>query len=164
MIVLRPGTREVPAYTDADYSISEATAEDLAVATPENTARAYDRAWSQFGRWCAGTGRIVLPATARTLAEYVRVMTHAELAPATVEQAIGAIRSRHRKAGYKEQPDTEEALELLRGYRVAWARQGTASASALRSSCPSFARWSAPATPTPRPESSTAPCCCSGST
>ena len=124
MIVLRPGTPGLPAYTDADYSISEATAGELTAATPENTARAYGHAWGQFSRWCAGTGRIALPATAHTLAEYVRVLAYAELAPATVEQAIGAIRSRHRKAGYKEQPRTEEALGLLRGYRVAWARQG----------------------------------------
>ena len=39
------------------------------------------------------------------------------LAPATIDQAIGTIRSKHAAAGYRDQPETREALKLLRAYR-----------------------------------------------
>ena len=123
MIVLRPGTPGLPAYTDADYSISEATAGELTAATPENTARAYGHAWGEFSRWCAGGPH--RPPSHRAHPRRVRPGPGLRRAGPRYRRA-GDRRdpSRHRKAGYKEQPRTEEALGLLRGYRVAWARQG----------------------------------------
>lgn len=125
LITIRPRTAPGPAYTDADYSITEDTARDLADAIPANTGRAYDRAWVAFAAWCAEQGRVILPATPQTLTEYVRSLTAAgKSAPATIEQAIGVIRATHRDAGHPEQPDTTGAIKLLRAYRRARADAG----------------------------------------
>jgi len=45
-------------------------------------------------------------------------------APATIEQAVAAIRTAHRTAGHREQPDTEGARLVLRGHRRARAAGG----------------------------------------
>lgn len=123
-IVLRPAEHPAAAYTDLDYSITEETARNLIAATPENTRLAYARAWGQFEKWCGGEGRIALPATPQTLADYVSVLAGSGLAPATIGQAIGVIRATHRKQGFKGQPDTAQPLKLLRGYRKQWADAG----------------------------------------
>jgi integrase len=123
-IVIRPDTTPPVAYTDLDYSITAATAASLLEAQPANTRLAYDRAWGQFETWCSARGRVELPATAQTLADYVNWLTGISLAPATIDQAIGAIRSRHRQARYNDQPETQESLMLLRKYRREWADAG----------------------------------------
>lgn len=123
-IVLRPQDHEPVAYTDLDYSITAQTAGNLIKATPENTRLAYGRAWGQFERWCMDRGRIALPATAQTLADYADWLCGISLAPATIDQAIGAIRSTHREHGYPDQPDTRQPLKLLRAYKHQWADEG----------------------------------------
>jgi site-specific recombinase XerD len=123
-IVLRPSDPPPPDYTDADYSITAETAARLIAATPDNTIRAYDRNWSQFTRWCAGKGRVALPATPQTLTDYVTDLIGIGLAPASIDQAIGTIRSKHTGAGYDRQPDTRGARKLLRGYKVERAEAG----------------------------------------
>ncbi len=123
-IVMRPRGLSPVAYADIDFTISDDTATALLTADPENTRRAYDRNWGQFSKWCSATGRTPLPATPHTLAEYVRVLIRVQLSPATVEQAIGTIRSKHRRSGYPKQPDTTEALRLLRAYKRAWVKAG----------------------------------------
>lgn len=103
----------------------------------ENTTRAYARAWAQFQLWCrtgtadpdqtAPTGwptRTPMPATGETLLEYVTYLITAGRAPSTIEQAVGAIRTRHRVAGHKDCPDTEAARLALRGYRRERAAAG----------------------------------------
>lgn len=124
LIVLRPGEAPPVAYSDLDYAITEETAADLVAAQPANTKRAYDHAWGCFARWCAESGRTILPATAQTFTEYVHALIGTGVSPATVEQAMGAIRTKHRKAGYAEQPDTSQPLELLREYRRQWVAGG----------------------------------------
>ena len=115
----------VPAgHTDADRSVSEATRRRIIDAVPANTTRAYGRQWAAFITWCAAVGRAALPATAETLAEYVGHLADAGRAPATIEQAVAAIRTAHRAAGHREQPDTEGARLVLRGHRRARAAGG----------------------------------------
>lgn len=123
-LILRPDGTEPAAYTDADYSITTETASRLLAARPENTRRAYERNWDQFARWCDSCGRTPLPATPQTLADYVVRLIGISLSPATIDQVVGTIRSRHRRAGHKNQPDTEAALELLHAYRREWADEG----------------------------------------
>jgi integrase len=123
-VVLRPSGRPDVAYADIDFTISADTADELLAADPENTRLAYDRNWGQFERWCIALGRTALPATPHTLAEYVHQLTRAGVAPASISQAIGTIRSRHRRNGFKGQPDTEETLRLMRAYRRSWASGG----------------------------------------
>jgi integrase len=122
--VLRPHDRAPADYTDADYSISAETARRLLNRHPDNTKRAYDRNWDQFSKWCRAEGRIDLPATAQTLADYVVRLIGISLAPVSIEQAIGTIRSVHADAGHKSQPDTTHPLSLLRAYKREWADAG----------------------------------------
>lgn len=123
-IIARPAEAPEAAYSDADYTISAETAERLIASRPENTQRAYDRNWDQFERWCREAGRTACPATPQTLADYVVRLIGISLAPATIDQAVGTIRSRHRDAGYDSQPDTRGAMRLLRAYRREWADAG----------------------------------------
>ncbi|WP_214105614.1 tyrosine-type recombinase/integrase [Acrocarpospora catenulata] len=121
-----PITTEI-GYTDADFAISDRTRERLADAVPPNTRRAYTRQWNLFTTWCAQHGRLALPATAQTLADYVTHLCDAGYDPSTIEQAQGAIRSMHRAAGYPGQPDSAAALVVLRGYRRDRAATGRAA-------------------------------------
>ena len=123
-ITARPEQPTPAAYTDIDFTIAASTAERLLNATPDNTRRTYDYAWRQFERWCTDEGRVPLPATPQTLADYVARLIGCDLAPATIDNAIGAIRSRHTGAGYEGHPNTKAALKLLRAYRKEWADKG----------------------------------------
>ena len=78
-----------------------------------------------------GDNRTPLPATAQTLAEYTVRLIGISLSPATIDQVIGTIRSRHRGAGYPDQPDTYETLKLLRAYRREWADEGGTTRKAI---------------------------------
>ncbi|MFI6519120.1 site-specific integrase [Spirillospora sp. NPDC050679] len=111
-------------YNEIDFTIAADTARRLLEARPENTRRAYDRAWGQFTRWCADAGRVSLPATPQSLADYVARLIGMELAPATIDQALGAIRTRHAENGHPGTPDTRAAILLLRAYRREWADRG----------------------------------------
>lgn len=71
-----------------------------------NTTRAYGRQWAGFTAWCAEHNRVILPATGETLAEYVTELTDAGRSPATIEQALAAIRTARRAAGHPTLPDT----------------------------------------------------------
>ncbi|OLT12981.1 hypothetical protein BJF79_03515 [Actinomadura sp. CNU-125] len=123
-VVVRPEQPAPVAYTDADFTIAAKTAEQLVNSTPENTARTYEWAWKQFSRWCADEGRVALPATAQTLADYVARLVGIDMAPATIDNAIGTIRSKHTDAGHDKEPNTRAALKLLRAYKREWADNG----------------------------------------
>jgi len=111
-------------HTDTDRSVSDATRRRIIDAVPANTVRAYARQWAAFTTWCAAAGRAALPATAETLAEYVAHLADAGRAPATIEQTVAAIRTAHRAAGHRDQPDTEGARLVLRGHRRQRAAAG----------------------------------------
>lgn len=100
-----------------DEVISDATRERLHRSVPANTQRAYARQWQTFTAWCTATGRTVLPATAQTLAEYVSHLADLDRAPSTIEQGIAAIRTAHRMAGHRGQPETDAALAVLKVHR-----------------------------------------------
>lgn len=112
-------------WTAADHELSEAAVRSMRDAVPENTRRAYTRVWSTFTVWCDEHGRTNCPATPATLAEYARHLADLDRAPATIEQAIAAIRTHHRIAGYgKGYPDAEPALMVLKDHRRTRAADG----------------------------------------
>ena len=111
-------------HTDADRSVSETTRQRIIDSVPVNTTRAYARQWAAFATWCGARGRAALPATAETLAEYVAALADADRSPATIEQAVAAIRTAHRTAGHRGQPDIDGARLVLRGHRRARAAGG----------------------------------------
>ena len=109
------GDRSPAAYSVVDHQLDDATRARLVESMPDNTRRAYEWALGEFATWCHQQGRVPLPATGQTLTEYVRYMADGlDRAPAGIEQAIGAIRSWHKASGHSDQPDTAQALQLLR--------------------------------------------------
>ncbi|MEV0754990.1 tyrosine-type recombinase/integrase [Streptosporangium sp. NPDC050280] len=114
-----------PAYTAADFTISDSTRVRLADSVPANTRRAYTRQWNAFTTWCAANGsRVPLPATAQTFTDYVTHLADTGYAPASIEQAMGAIRSCHTTAGHEGQPHGRAALQVLRQHRRHLAENG----------------------------------------
>jgi len=120
-----PARRDPGCQVDTpDTLLSDGTRRRILDAVPANTTRAYTRQWAAFTDWCIRQRRVDLPATGETLAEYVAHLADAGHAPATIEQALAAIRTAHRTAGHAGQPDTEGARLVLRGHRRQRASTG----------------------------------------
>ncbi len=105
------------AYTAHDYAVSDRTRALIENAVPPNTRRAYARQRQQWEAWCAANGRTSLPATAETFAAYITALADAGAGPASIEQAMSAVRTAHRAAGHKGEPDNTAALLILRNTR-----------------------------------------------
>lgn len=101
-----------------------ATSDAANSAVPQSTRDAYARAWRRWEAWCAEHGRVALPATPETLAEFVGSLERDGAGIPTIEQSIAAIRTVHRHAGYRGHPDSEGAALLLRGARRKAAENG----------------------------------------
>jgi site-specific recombinase XerD len=82
-----------------DDQLGELTRQMLVDSVPVNTRRAYASQWAQFTAWCGQVGRRALPATTPTLTEYVAHLIGQKRGPASIEQAMAAVRSAHRAAG-----------------------------------------------------------------
>jgi integrase len=119
-----PDASAAVVWNEADFHLSEQTARAIADGVPPNTAKAYTRQWAVFDAWCRDSGRTPLPATPHTLAEYTGHLCAADYAPASIEQAIAAVQTRHRISGYKGQPDTEAAGHVLASHRLDRGRRG----------------------------------------
>lgn len=111
-------------HSDTDFAVSEETQQLILDGIPDNTRDAYTKQWKIFSDWCAEVGRVDLPATPETLAEFVQFRASAGKSPATISQAISAVRTIHRRAGFKDQPDIEGATAALKGHRIRWSDAG----------------------------------------
>ncbi|MGI5290424.1 tyrosine-type recombinase/integrase [Nonomuraea polychroma] len=112
------------AHTAADHALSADTRHLITDGVPANTRRAYARQWAAFTTWCTTQGRLALPATGATLAEYTAQLCAAGQAPASIEQALAAVRTMHRLSGHPGQPATEAARLALRAYKRRRAEDG----------------------------------------
>lgn len=110
--------------TRTDLELSARTVDRMERSIPANTRRAYDRQWGQFAAWCASHGRTPMPCTRETLAEYVSSLVDLDRAPATIEQAIAAVRTAHRMSGHPTLPDTEQARAVLKVHKRERAERG----------------------------------------
>ncbi|MGJ6963595.1 site-specific integrase [Streptosporangium sp. G11] len=142
-LVVIPSTETVAAHaqtaamfvhTDADYHLSAAAQEAVAAGMPASTLRAYTKDWNAFAAWCASTGRIALPATPETVAEYVTHLTTAisprtgkPLGPASIDRALASITTWH---GFNDKtpPQTKGARRVLAGYKAKLAMTHSAQA------------------------------------
>ncbi|MGW2895858.1 tyrosine-type recombinase/integrase [Streptomyces sp. NPDC001212] len=115
-----PTAADAPTYSEADFRISEATAELLDAAQPENTSRTYASARRQFEAWCAQQGRVPLPCTTATFVEYVGHLIRLDKSPSTIQVAMSAIRTGHPDG---QAPGMKEAREALRKHARAWAQR-----------------------------------------
>ena len=119
-------------HSPRDLELSDDTRQAIEDSIPQNTKRAYGRQWEIFGKWCVEQDRTPLPATAQTLAQYVRHLTVTPSkrtgrtpAPSSIEQAIAVIRAAHKAVGHRDQPETAAALRVLKGYKKARSESGT---------------------------------------
>lgn len=115
---------EAGVWTSADRAVGEGTREAIRAGVNANTERAYTRQQRAFEAWCAPRGRTPLPASPETLAEYAADLAARDYAPASIEQAVAAVRVAHRHAGYAGHPDTTAVELILAGHREARARAG----------------------------------------
>ncbi|MER6534666.1 tyrosine-type recombinase/integrase [Streptomyces sp900105755] len=123
MTDLEPRPAEVVPH-DPNTVLSPAALDRLDRSVPDNTKTAYRRQAELFVAWCEERGRDTMPASAQTLADYVSHLCDQDKAPSTIEQAIAVVRTAHRQAGYKGQPDTEAALRILKTHKRDRAEQG----------------------------------------
>nr|WP_011265202.1 site-specific integrase [Streptomyces sp. F11]AAX51307.1 unknown [Streptomyces sp. F11] len=114
-----PTAADLPAYTEADFRISQETADLIDQAPPANTSRTYNSALGQFEAWCAERGRVPMPCTTATFVEYVGHLVQRDMAPSSIQVHMSAIRSAHPDG---QQPGTKEARQILRHRAREWAR------------------------------------------
>jgi integrase len=114
-----------------DRHVSDETAADLKRATAANTDRAYARWWGMALNWCASEGRTALPMTAETVAEFIGHLkrsvspkTGKPYSPASLDQALSAIRTAHFRAGFEGQPQSRAARDIIKVHRQDRARDG----------------------------------------
>lgn len=108
----------------ADHTVPDSVRERIKRGIPANTSRAYGKVWERFEIWCDLADRTSLPATALTLSIYVDHLCELGRSPSTIEHAIAVVRTKHRLAGYRGQPGTEEVRTMLRGYKKDWSDAG----------------------------------------
>lgn len=114
-----------------DDHLSGETIADLKRATSPNTERAYARWWTMAVAWCQQEDRNALPMTAQTLAEFIghlkrttSAATGKPYSPASLNQAVSAIRTAHFRAGFEGQPNTRAALDIIKVHRQDRAKDG----------------------------------------
>lgn len=108
-----------------DDAVLPDTARRISEALSPNTERAYRRVARDFDTWCQDNDRSPLPCSPATLADYVAHLCDLGLASDTIEQAIAAISTLHRRAGHpKGTPDSQAALLVLRGHGKDRAKAG----------------------------------------
>jgi site-specific recombinase XerD len=108
-----------------DDGVLPDTQRRITEALSPNTERAYRRIARDFDTWCREHHRTPLPCSPATLADYVAHLCDLGRAPSSIEQAIAAISTLHRRAGHpKGTPDSQAALLVLRGHGKDRARKG----------------------------------------
>lgn len=111
------GPARAGAGVSRDAELSAGAAALVADALAPNTQRAYRRWVTRWDTWCAATGRTPLPGSAQALASFVAELAGEGLAPSSITQAIGAVRSAHELAGHPDTPGKGPAAKALRAHR-----------------------------------------------
>ncbi|MFD9633635.1 tyrosine-type recombinase/integrase [Streptomyces violascens] len=116
---------------ERDHQVSDETAADLKRATAANTDRAYARWWRMALDWCEHEQRTPLPMTAQTLAEFIGHLKRSDspktgkpYSPASLDQALSAIRTAHFRAGFEGQPYSRAARDIIKVHRQDRAKDG----------------------------------------
>jgi len=117
---------DTTALARAGQGVSATAAQRVQESHSPNTLRAYRRVAAQFTAWCAEHDRQAMPASAETFGEFVSHLCDLGRSPATIQQAMAAIRTLHARGGHKDQPDTEFAEAVFKGHKRMRAEQGAA--------------------------------------
>ncbi|WP_461712342.1 site-specific integrase [Streptomyces sp. DSM 41013] len=132
----------VAVHTDRDRHLSPETVAAIEESAAASTRRAYATDRELFAAWCAEEGRVPVPASGETMAEWVRHLTVTPrprtgkpAGPSTIERAMSAVTSWHQEQGHPK-PNMRGARAVLNAYRdrlaeareeAAQARQATAA-------------------------------------
>ncbi|MEU1216621.1 tyrosine-type recombinase/integrase [Streptomyces sp. NPDC005790] len=127
-----PGTELAP--VDRDRHLSPETAAAIAASVAASTRRAYGADREAFAAWCATEGRTVVPASAETMAEWVRHLTVTPrprtgrpAGPSTIERALSAVTSWHEEQSLPK-PTMRGARAVLNAYKDRLAQEKAAAA------------------------------------
>lgn len=117
---------DTAALVRAGQGVSATAAQRVQESHSPNTLRAYKRVAEQFATWCAEHDRQAMPADAETFGEFVSHLCDLDRSPATIQQAMAAIRTLHARGGHKDQPPTEFADAVFKGHKRMRAERGAA--------------------------------------
>ncbi|MFE0824155.1 tyrosine-type recombinase/integrase [Streptomyces sp. NPDC058847] len=137
-----PGGADVAVHTDRDRHLSPETVAAIEASAAASTRRAYGADRDAFAAWCAEEGRVPVPASGETMAEWVRHLTvtprprtNRPAGPSTIERAMSAVTTWHEEQG-RPKPNMRGARAVLNAYKdrlaeekaeAARARQATAA-------------------------------------
>jgi site-specific recombinase XerD len=129
-------------HTGRDRHLSPETVAAIEASVADSTRRAYRTDRDAFTAWCDGEDRTTVPASAETMAEWVRHLTvtprprtNRPPGPSTIERAMSAVTSWHEEQG-RPKPNMRGARAVLNAYKdrlaeakeeAAQARQATAA-------------------------------------
>ncbi|MGW0345908.1 site-specific integrase [Streptomyces anthocyanicus] len=129
-------------HTGRDRHLSPETVAAIQASVADSTRRAYGADRDAFTAWCTKEDRTAVPASAETLAEWVRHLTvtprprtKRPAGPSTIERAMSAVTSWHEEQG-RPKPNMRGARAVLNAYKdrlavdkqaAAQARQATAA-------------------------------------
>jgi site-specific recombinase XerD len=106
--------------------VSEETRRNIAASKSARTIRAYRADLADFERWCDSHDRRALPATPRTVANYVSHLYAIGIAPATITRRLSAISQAHKMAGHKSPAQAQTVRSTAAGIRRRAADDGRA--------------------------------------
>ncbi|WSB58662.1 site-specific integrase (plasmid) [Streptomyces cellulosae] len=134
----------VTVHTDRDRHLSPETVAAIEQSAAASTRRAYATDRELFAAWCADEGRVPVPASGETMAEWVRHLTVTPrprtgkpAGPSTIERAMSAVTSWHQEQGHPK-PNMRGARAVLNAYRdrLAEAREAAAQARQATAALP----------------------------
>lgn len=124
--------------TARDRQLSPETVAAIEASVAESTRRAYGADRAAFAAWCEVEGRTAVPASAETMAEWVRHLTvtsrprtNRPPGPSTIERAMSAVTSWHEEQG-RPKPNMRGARAVLNAYKDRLAEAKAEAARARR--------------------------------
>lgn len=122
--VFRPPGAEPPAYTDIDWSLSPATLKRIENAPARSTLTIYRKWIAEWRGWCELHGRVPLPATPHTLAEWASELADRGTGIPSLRHAVAAVRFLHATSGYEGHPPGKLASLIRKTHAREQARAG----------------------------------------
>ncbi|AXQ57803.1 site-specific integrase [Streptomyces koyangensis] len=130
------GAAQPDVHTDRDRHLSPETVAAIEASAAASTRRAYSTDRDAFAAWCADEGRVPVPASGETMAEWVRHLTvtprprtNRPAGPSTIERAMSAVASWHQEQGHSK-PNMRGARAVLNAYRDQLAEEKAEAAQA----------------------------------
>jgi hypothetical protein len=98
-VVIPSASTAIVPISDTLKSAFEAAQRFVAMATADNTLRAYTADWADFADWCARQQLASLPARPETVGLYCAALAEIRKI-STITRRLAAIAKQHRNAGY----------------------------------------------------------------